>query len=70
MRRELATKKPPPTAQRRGQWGQPEDIMKVKGIEIFIMLDGRLAKSKNVCQQKSGAEAPQCYLIIEYRLNR
>jgi hypothetical protein len=32
--------------------------MKVKGIETFMMLYGRLGKSKNVSQQKSEAEAP------------
>jgi hypothetical protein len=38
--------------------------MKVKGNQTFMMLNGRLAKSKKICQQKSGAEALQWCLEV------
>ena len=35
---------------RRGWFVIPEDIMKVRGNQTFIMPDGRLAKIRKVCQ--------------------
>ena len=43
-------KKPPLTGPVEANGGKPEDIMRVRGIQTFIMPDSRLAKSRKVCQ--------------------
>jgi len=51
-------KAPTDQSSTQGQWGLPEDIMKVRGNQTIIMPWGRLAKARKICQWKSGAETP------------
>jgi hypothetical protein len=49
-------KAPTDQSSTQGQWGLPEDIMKVRGNQTFIMPRSRLAKIRKGCQRKKRSQ--------------